>query len=296
MNNLNAIGLDSQKAQKLAQKLNDLLANYSIFYQNTRGYHWNIKGEKFFELHMKFEELYNDLLGLEKVVSCKSILGALYERLLFIRIRDGGIDKAHSDMKLYWALDKAGGTGSGDDSKAARVADSGSDVGMDLRASWKDNLSARDSSLEVWRLLRIRAHNTLTAEMERDARGARRALEKEVLYVPEARNFPSVDAFILSNKCVYLLQVTVAQEHPVKEVGVRRVLCLFGGKHIDSAVLVFVVPPCKRWFRQRFVKAEAEDERLKSAYGKWTGKLEESELESVPQVFMMVSVRAARRR
>jgi len=62
MNNLNAIGLDSQKAQKLAQKLNDLLANYSIFYQNTRGYHWNIKGEKFFELHMKFEELYNDLL------------------------------------------------------------------------------------------------------------------------------------------------------------------------------------------------------------------------------------------
>jgi starvation-inducible DNA-binding protein len=38
------------------------LANYSIFYQNTRGYHWNIKGEKFFELHLKFEELYNDLL------------------------------------------------------------------------------------------------------------------------------------------------------------------------------------------------------------------------------------------
>ena len=32
------------------------------FYQNTRGYHWNIKGEKFFELHLKFEELYNDLL------------------------------------------------------------------------------------------------------------------------------------------------------------------------------------------------------------------------------------------
>ena len=42
-------------------KLNTLLANYSIFYQNTRGYHWNIKGEKFFELHLKFEELYNDL-------------------------------------------------------------------------------------------------------------------------------------------------------------------------------------------------------------------------------------------
>jgi len=32
------------------------------FYQNTHGYHWNIKGEKFFELHLKFEELYNELL------------------------------------------------------------------------------------------------------------------------------------------------------------------------------------------------------------------------------------------
>jgi starvation-inducible DNA-binding protein len=33
-----------------------------IFYQNTRGLHWNIKGEKFFELHLKFEELYTNLL------------------------------------------------------------------------------------------------------------------------------------------------------------------------------------------------------------------------------------------
>ncbi len=62
MDNTNKIGLDKNKAKHLAEKLNELLANYSIFYQNTRGYHWNIKGEKFFELHVKFEELYNDLL------------------------------------------------------------------------------------------------------------------------------------------------------------------------------------------------------------------------------------------
>ncbi len=61
MENLNSIGLDTKKASELAEKLNILLAIYSIFYQNTRGYHWNIKGEKFFELHLKFEELYNDL-------------------------------------------------------------------------------------------------------------------------------------------------------------------------------------------------------------------------------------------
>ena len=62
MDNINSIGLESSKAEYLSEKLNELLANYSIFYQNTRGYHWNIKGEKFFELHLKFEELYNDLL------------------------------------------------------------------------------------------------------------------------------------------------------------------------------------------------------------------------------------------
>lgn len=59
--NLNAIGLDKKHAKELAKKLNVLLANYSIFYQNVRGYHWNLKGENFFELHLKFEELYTHL-------------------------------------------------------------------------------------------------------------------------------------------------------------------------------------------------------------------------------------------
>ena len=59
---MNAIGLDKKKSKQLAEKLNVLLANYSVFYQNTRGYHWNIKGDKFLEQHLKFEELYNDLL------------------------------------------------------------------------------------------------------------------------------------------------------------------------------------------------------------------------------------------
>lgn len=58
----NHIGLDKLKSRELADNLNELLADYMVFYQNTRGFHWNIKGDKFFELHAKFEELYNDLL------------------------------------------------------------------------------------------------------------------------------------------------------------------------------------------------------------------------------------------
>jgi len=57
---LNSIGLDSKKASELAKELNILLANFQIYYQNLRGIHWNIKGKAFFDLHVKFEELYND--------------------------------------------------------------------------------------------------------------------------------------------------------------------------------------------------------------------------------------------
>lgn len=60
MNSLTPIGLDAQASEKLADKLNILLANYQLFYINVRGLHWNIKGNKFFELHLKYEELYAD--------------------------------------------------------------------------------------------------------------------------------------------------------------------------------------------------------------------------------------------
>jgi starvation-inducible DNA-binding protein len=39
-------------------ELNILLASYQIHYQNLRSLHWNIKGQNFFELHLKYEELY----------------------------------------------------------------------------------------------------------------------------------------------------------------------------------------------------------------------------------------------
>jgi starvation-inducible DNA-binding protein len=57
---LNSIGLPSAAAEVLAEELNVLLANFQIYYQNLRGLHWNIRGKRFFDLHLKFEELYND--------------------------------------------------------------------------------------------------------------------------------------------------------------------------------------------------------------------------------------------
>lgn len=56
----NILGLNKEKVTLLNISLNELLANFQVYYQNLRGLHWNIKGKSFFELHLKFEELYTD--------------------------------------------------------------------------------------------------------------------------------------------------------------------------------------------------------------------------------------------
>ena len=58
----NHLGFPQKEVTVLTAELNILLANYHIYYQNLRGLHWNIRGRRFFDLHLKFEELYNDTL------------------------------------------------------------------------------------------------------------------------------------------------------------------------------------------------------------------------------------------
>ena len=58
---VNYIGLDSAKTSGIIDNLNQLLADYQQFYMNIRGFHWNVKGNAFFELHVKFEEIYTDI-------------------------------------------------------------------------------------------------------------------------------------------------------------------------------------------------------------------------------------------
>lgn len=58
--NTSQIGLEIKQSEILSKELNTLLANYQLYYQNSRALHWNIKGKHFFELHVKFEEIYTD--------------------------------------------------------------------------------------------------------------------------------------------------------------------------------------------------------------------------------------------
>ncbi|RRJ92772.1 DNA starvation/stationary phase protection protein [Paenimyroides tangerinum] len=57
---MNILGLPIKETEKNIDSLNTLLANFQIYYQSLRGLHWNIRGKRFFDLHVKFEELYNN--------------------------------------------------------------------------------------------------------------------------------------------------------------------------------------------------------------------------------------------
>ena len=54
------IKLDAAKTANTVAGLQQLLADYQVYYANLRGYHWNVTGHGFFALHGKLEEWYDD--------------------------------------------------------------------------------------------------------------------------------------------------------------------------------------------------------------------------------------------
>ena len=60
MKTLNYIKLNGKEVSSVVASLQQLLADFQVYYTNLRGFHWNIKGHGFFVLHSKFEDLYND--------------------------------------------------------------------------------------------------------------------------------------------------------------------------------------------------------------------------------------------
>ncbi|MEX0997297.1 MAG: DNA starvation/stationary phase protection protein [Flavobacteriaceae bacterium] len=57
---MNFLNLDKEKTNLTVNELNILLADFHLYYQKLRNFHWNIVGKSFFDLHIKFEEMYDD--------------------------------------------------------------------------------------------------------------------------------------------------------------------------------------------------------------------------------------------
>lgn len=73
---MNYLNLSADKLNQTVNSLNLLLANYHIYYQNLRSFHWNVQGENFFDLHNQFEELYD---------AAKLEIDEVAERILTLR-------------------------------------------------------------------------------------------------------------------------------------------------------------------------------------------------------------------
>lgn len=59
VNTLDYIGLPGAETQKTTDALQQLLADYQVFYANLRGFHWHVQGKQFFTLHVQLEKMYN---------------------------------------------------------------------------------------------------------------------------------------------------------------------------------------------------------------------------------------------
>lgn len=73
---MNYLNMQNENILPIAKELNQLLADYHVYYQKLRNFHWNIVGKNFFELHEKFEEMY---------VDARSKIDEIAERILTLQ-------------------------------------------------------------------------------------------------------------------------------------------------------------------------------------------------------------------
>jgi len=103
------ISLNEKEVKPIVDMLNDYLANYHIHYQKLRGCHWNIKGQNFFTLHVKFEELYtNAQLTIDEIAERVLTLGKPPHSRFQDYIKEASIKEINtigmSDMALVEAI------------------------------------------------------------------------------------------------------------------------------------------------------------------------------------------------
>lgn len=89
---------------QVTEVLNQQVANFSVLYMKLHHYHWYVKGENFFTLHVKFQELYTEAaLHLDTIAERMLSLGAaptatLTEQLELSSIKEATGDESAGEM------------------------------------------------------------------------------------------------------------------------------------------------------------------------------------------------------
>jgi len=163
---MNYLGLDDKKTALTVQELNILLADYHLYYQKLRNFHWNVIGKNFFDLHEKFEELYED---------AKLKVDEIAERILTLRyqpvsnlsdyLKTSNVKESKSDLsdsQMIKTLLEDHGIILKQLRKVAEVADKGKDEGtIDLIGGYIGELEKTSWMLDAWKMNTSDSHKTL---------------------------------------------------------------------------------------------------------------------------------------
>ncbi len=154
---MNYLNLDSKKTQETVSQLNILLADYHLYYQKLRNFHWNIIGENFFDLHAKFEEMYTDaLVKIDELAERILTLRHQPESHLTRYLQLSNIEESASDAKdieMIEILLEDHGKLLLQMRKVVSAANAGGDEGtIDLLGGYIRELEKTSWMLDTWRM------------------------------------------------------------------------------------------------------------------------------------------------
>jgi starvation-inducible DNA-binding protein len=163
---MNYLGLDDKKTEYTVKELNVLLADYHLYYQKLRNFHWNVIGKNFFDLHEKFEELYED---------AKIKVDEIAERILTLRyqpvsnlsdyLKSSSVKESKSDLsdsQMIETLLEDHGIILKQLRKVTETAEKGGDEGtIDLIGGYIGELEKTSWMLDAWKMKTSDTHKTL---------------------------------------------------------------------------------------------------------------------------------------
>jgi starvation-inducible DNA-binding protein len=158
------LNLNKEKTHRTATELNILLSDLHLYYQKLRNFHWNIVGKNFFDLHVKFEEMYND---------AKLKVDEVAERILTLRfqpvsnfsdyLKSSNLQESPSeisDIEMVKALLKDHGLIIKQMQQVVEKADAAGDEGtIDLIGAYIADMEKTSWMLDAWTMSSGETHS-----------------------------------------------------------------------------------------------------------------------------------------
>jgi len=154
---MNYLNLNKSKTKNTVKELNVLLADYHLYYQKLRNYHWNIVGHNFFDLHEQFEEMYDDAkLKVDEIAERILTLRFQPESNLSTYLKLSNIKEStsnKSDVEMVQDLLHDHGIIISQMRQVIEVADSNGDEGtIDLIGAYIRELEKTSWMLDAWNM------------------------------------------------------------------------------------------------------------------------------------------------